>query len=195
METFLAGLDPVWVYVVVGILTFGESAAFLGLLFPGEVGLVAAAALGTAVGVDPISLAAVAAVCATAGGLVGYRIGGRYGPDLIRRPAIAKRLGARWEQLQPVMRGPRGDVVVAVARFNQVTRAIAPALAGLVGMQPLRFVVANTVGAAVWAATFVALGHFAAEFWASASRWVHLGGAAIIVAYVAATLVARARRA
>lgn len=46
MEAFIASLDPWLIYLVVAVLTFGESAAFLSLVFPGEVALVAAAALG-----------------------------------------------------------------------------------------------------------------------------------------------------
>jgi hypothetical protein len=68
MDTFLAALDPWLIYLVVGALTFGESAAFLGLLLPGEIALVGAAAVAMAVGVNPVTLAVVAAGCSALGG-------------------------------------------------------------------------------------------------------------------------------
>lgn len=75
METFLAGLDPLLIYLVVAGLAFGESVSFLSFFLPGEVALVTAAALAGPVGTDPIVLGAVAATAAAAGGWCGYELG------------------------------------------------------------------------------------------------------------------------
>lgn len=75
MENFLAGLDPIVIYMVVGGLAFGESVSFLSFFLPGEVALVTAAALAGPVGTDPIVLGAVAATAAAAGGWCGYELG------------------------------------------------------------------------------------------------------------------------
>jgi membrane-associated protein len=180
VDAFIASLDPWLIYLVVGMLTLGESAAFLSLVFPGEVALVAAAALGLTAGVDPLMLGGVATVGALVGGLLGYAIGRRYGRRLMSWGPISRRLGDRMTQLRPLLTGPEAGPLVAVARFNQITRAVVPALAGMAGMGKVRFAVSNAVGAMVWATVFTAIGFYAAEWWRSTSQLVHIALAALL---------------
>lgn len=194
MQEFLASLDPWSIYLIVGLLTFGESAAFVSLVFPGEVGLVAAAALGISAGVDPFLLASVAALGALLGGVLGYSIGRRYGRRLVTWDPIARRLGERMAHLGPMLAGPEAGALVAVARFNQVTRAVVPALAGMAEMGRVRFTVANGVGALLWAAVFTAIGFYAAEWWRNTSGLVHLILAITLVVGTSAWFLTRARR-
>lgn len=194
VEAFLSSLDPWLIYGVVAVLTFGESAAFLSLVFPGEVGLVAAAAVGATAGLDPWVLAAVATVGALLGGLAGYTIGHRYGPRLMRWDPIERRLGDRMRELRPMLASSDAGALVAVARFNQITRAVVPALAGVADMGWMRFAVANAVGALIWAAVFTAIGHYAAEFWQSTSGLVHLVGAMLVLVVAVLWLLSRSRK-
>lgn len=194
METFLESLDPWLIYVVIAALTFGESAAFLSLVLPGEVGLVAAAALSGSAGVDPLMLVGVATLGALVGGVVGYAIGHRYGMRLMRWGPIAKRLGSEMEELHPSLVGPKAGVLVGLARFNQVTRAVVPALAGMVEMGRTRFALANALGALVWASVFTAIGYYAAEWWQSTSGIVHAVAAVALVFGVGGWWLFRWRR-
>lgn len=194
VDVFLASIDPWLVYIFILVMTFGESAAFLGLIFPGEVALVAAAALGVSAGVDPIMLGAVATTGALAGGILGYGIGSRYGLRLISWGPIERRLGDRMEELRPMLAGTEAGALVAVARFNQVTRAVVPALAGMAGMGRWRFAVANAIGALVWAVAFTAIGFYAAEWWHSTSTMVHIPILAAVVAVAGYWLIKRWRR-
>lgn len=193
VENFIASLDPWLIYVVIGFLTFGESAAFLSLVFPGEVAVVAAAALGVSAGLDPIVLAGVAALGALVGGVFGYSMGRRYGPTLISWRPIDRRLGHRMDQLRPLLAGNEAGALVAVSRFNQITRAVVPALAGMAEMGRLRFAVANGVGAVIWAAAFTAIGFYAAEWWRSTSGLVHLMMAVLLVAGLVAWMLVKRR--
>lgn len=194
MEAFLASLDPWLIYLVVALLTFGESAAFISLVFPGEIGLVAAAALGVSAGIDPFMLAAVAALGAALGGTAGYAVGRRYGSRLITWERIARRLGDRIARLRPMLAAPEAGALVAVARFNQIARAVVPALAGMAEMGRMRFAVANALGAVVWAAVFTAIGFYAAEWWNNTSGLVHLLAAAAMLAAASGWLLLRRRR-
>lgn len=195
MEDFLQSLDPWLIYAVIAALTFGESAAFLSLVLPGEVGLVTAAALGNAAGLNPVLLAGVAAVGALLGGVVGYAVGQRYGPGLLEWEPIARRLGPEIEELRPSLVGPRAAALVVLARFNQVTRAVVPALAGMVSMGRTRFALANGLGAVVWAVVFTAVGYLAAEWWRTTSGLVHaVVAAALIVGFGGWWLWRRRRR-
>lgn len=194
MEAFFSSIDPWLIYVVVALLTFGESAAFLSLVFPGEIGLVAAAALGASAGVEPILLVVVATLGAVTGGLFGYSMGRRYGDRILAWGPISTRLGAKMIEMRPLISGPEAGALVAVARFNQITRAVVPALAGMAGMGRIRFVTANAIGAILWAGVFTAIGHYAAEWWNSTSGLVHLIAAVVIVSAAGAWLLLRWRR-
>lgn len=194
MEEFLASLDPLLIYGIVGLLTFGESAAFLSLVFPGEIALVAAAALGVSSGVDPVILGAVATLGALLGGLFGYGLGRRYGPRIVEWEPINRKLGHRMGELRPMVAGSEAGALVAVARFNQITRAVVPALAGMAEMGRVRFAVANGLGAIAWAAVFTAIGFYAAEWWHSTSGMVHLMAAVVLALGAAWWLLARWRK-
>lgn len=193
MDAFISSLDPWLIYVVIAALTLGESAAFLSLVFPGEIALVAAAALGVSTGVDPVVLAGVATLGALVGGALGYALGRRYGRRLMAWEPISRRLGDRMTQLGPLLAGPEAAPLVAVARFNQITRAVVPALAGMAEMGRLRFAVANGVGALIWASVFTAIGYYAAEWWRSTSGLVHLIMAILLASGLAAWWFTRRR--
>lgn len=194
MGEFLASLDPLVVYTVVALLTFGESAAFLSLVLPGEVTLVAAAALGATSGVDPVLLAGIATVGALTGGMLGYAIGRRYGPKLVAWDPIRRRIGDRMATLHPMVSGPEAGALVAVARFNQITRALVPALAGMASMGRVRFAVANGVGALLWSTLFTGLGYYAGEWWQSTSGLVHVVMVLVVVSGGGWWLLARRGR-
>ena len=139
-------------------------------------------------------LAGVATLGALTGGLFGYVIGRRYGQRLVSWEPIDRRFGPRMGQLGPMLAGPESGALVAVARFNQITRAVVPALAGMVEMGRVRFAVANGVGALVWAALFTAVGYYAAEWWRSTSGLVHLATAVVVAIAGVWWLLARRRK-
>jgi membrane-associated protein len=194
VQEFLSSLDPWLIYLIVGLLTLGESAAFLSLVFPGEIALITAAAIGLSAGVDPILLAGVATVGAVVGGILGYAIGRRYGSRLVAWEPISRRFEQRITELRPLLSGPEAGALVAVARFNQITRAVVPALAGMAHMGRLRFAVANGIGALIWAVVFTAIGYYAAEWWHNTSGLVHVVMALAFVGVVFSWLVVKKRR-
>jgi membrane-associated protein len=194
VQEFLSSLDPWLIYLIVGLLTLGESAAFLSLVFPGEIALVAAAAIGLSSGIDPILLAGVATVGAVVGGILGYAIGRRYGSRLVSWEPISRRIGQRMTELRPMLAGPEAGALVAVARFNQITRAVVPALAGMAQMGRVRFAVANGIGALIWAAVFTAIGYYAAEWWHNTSGVIHFVMAIALIAMLASWLFFKRRR-
>jgi undecaprenyl-diphosphatase len=71
--------------------------------------------------------------------------------------------------LRPLLSGQEAGALVAVARFNQATRAVVPALAGMAEMARVPFAVANGIGALIWASVFTVIGYYAAEWWHNTS--------------------------
>jgi membrane protein DedA with SNARE-associated domain len=138
-----------WAAAVIFVTAFGESFAFLSLLFPGTTLLIAAGALmahGT-LSAAPVLIGAV--LGATLGDTVSYWIGRRFGGG------IAK--------LWPFSRNPEllpsgirffarhGGKSVFIGRFFGPMRAIIPLAAGLMRMPPGWFWLANIASAVVWA--------------------------------------------
>ena len=79
-----------WSPLVVFGLAAGESAAFLGLFLPGEVTVILGGVLAGA-GVVPLWVMLVASVLgAVAGDSVGFWLGSRFGPSMLRRPGLAR---------------------------------------------------------------------------------------------------------
>jgi membrane protein DedA with SNARE-associated domain len=97
-------------------------------------------------------------------------------------------------ELRPMLSGPEAGALVTVARFNQITRALVPALAGMAEMGRMRFAVANGIGALLWASVFTAIGYYAAEWWRSTSGSVHIAMAVILLSGFGGWLVLRWRR-
>lgn len=167
----LQALDPTLVIVLVGLLVFGESAALLGLIVPGEVGLFAAGALA-ATGHLPLAPLLVAAlVGAFAGQWVGYELGRRWGAPLLARaaryPSLARHL-PRAEQLVQ----ERGTSVVLLSRWAGPLRALVPLLVGSSQMRRDRFLVANLAGGALWIGGVGGAGWLAARGATSAAAWL-----------------------
>lgn len=184
METFLAGLDPLLIYLVVAALAFGESVSFLSFFLPGEVALVTAAAVAGPVGTHPFLLGGVAIVAAMAGGWCGYELGLRFGPALVRWGPVGGRVKDRLPAISDTLQRGRGFAIVVAGRFNQFTRALVPAVAGMTGMSRRGFLLANAAGALVWGAGFTLVGYLAAEWWRTSSGAAH-AVIAVVLASVA----------
>jgi membrane-associated protein len=159
------------VYAALFALVFAESAAFLGLLVPGELALAAAGALSVAGDVSLGWVLGVAFVAAVLGQAVAFVLGRRLGPRMIAaaeaRPRIARDL--------PVARHlllARGARVVVASRWVGALRALVPMLAGASGFPARRFMVAQTAAAAIWVGAVVAVGRVAAQGAADPHGWL-----------------------
>ena len=160
-----------WAVVVMFITAFGESFAFLSLLFPGTTLLIAAGALikTGALPLAPIILGAI--VGAVLGDSVSYWVGRKYGGALAR--------------IWPFTRNPdlipagirfferHGGKSVFIGRFFGPVRAVIPLAAGIMLMPRGRFWFANITSALIWAPLLLfagdLLGHAGERMFGSAS--------------------------
>lgn len=189
---WLLDLEPMLVIAMIAVLAFGESAAFLGLVVPGELALIVAGG-GAALGYLDIRLVLLAAVLgAILGSWAGYAIGAKWGLRLLGWHPLRRRLGGSADRVVDHLH-TRGVLVVVMSRFHSVTRALAPALAGAAGMRPRMFALANLIGAVCWSLAFGGAGYLIGQSATLISHGALVASSVIAVALLGVVLVGRRR--
>jgi len=177
--------------VVVGGVIGLES---IGLPFPGESVLILAGIFaGTKHDLNIFAVVVTAASAAIVGQMVGYVIGREFGYYLLLRYGPYVRITESRIKLGEYLFLRHGGKILIIARFVPVLRSIAGILAGANRMPWRRFMLANVVGALVWAAFF----GFAAYMLGRQIERVAgplvmvIGAATVIVLVIAAIFVGR----
>ena len=166
-----------WTYLLVGVLAFLETGAFVGLVAPGETTVLVGGLVAGQGQIDLFVLIAIVWSCAVAGDLTSYTIGRRLGRDWLLRHG--QRLKITEDRLRQVERffERHGGLTILVGRFIGLARALAPFIAGTSRMPLRTFVPYDVVGAGAWAATFCVLGYL---FWRSFSQVTEIAGRATL---------------
>ncbi len=183
--------NPTWAHLAVFLVALVESLAVVGLIVPGVIMMLGAGALIATGALQfwPVCLWAVAG--AVAGDGLSYWLGRHF----------QGRLTTMW----PFSRYPEsldsgvrffekyGGKSVAFGRFVGPVRAVIPMVAGMMGMPPGRFLVANVLSAVAWAPAYLLPGivfgaslELAAE---AAVRLVALVLALVVLLWLAAWAV------
>ena len=159
----LGGGIGAWAYAVVGGLAFLETSAFVGLVAPGEMAVVLGGVLAGRGSLELPLLLAVVWTAAVTGDVCGYLLGRRAGRPFVLRHG--HRVGATEARFATVERFFRrhGTKAVVIGRFAGVVRSLGPFTAGASAMPATRFLLADLVGAGLWAATFTTLGYLFAD--------------------------------
>lgn len=176
--------------LAVMVLAFLESAALVGLVVPGETGVLACSAVAAAADAPwPVFVGGVA-VAVVAGDVAGFVLGQRWGAR-IRSSRIGRRIGEdRWRGADALLRRHGGHAVV-VGRFLPVAQALMPLLAGAIGMSRRRFLRSSAVGALLWSGLYVNAGFLLGESADDRGASLALVGIAPIVAVIAVTVGGR----
>ncbi|MDQ3675815.1 MAG: DedA family protein [Actinomycetota bacterium] len=190
LEAGLADLSErlgTWTYVLVAILAFLETGAFIGLLAPGETAVLLGGVVAAHGEVDLALIILLTWVAAAGGDLVSFLLGRRLG----RRFVVVRgpRLGLTPDRLERVegFFDRHGPKAILAGRFVGIVRAVAPFLAGASRMRPRAFVPWSLLGTALWATVFVLVGYaFSQSFGLAADILTHgaLGLAVVVLAIV-----------
>lgn len=181
-----------WTYLLVGVMAFLETGAFVGLIAPGETAMLVGGLVAGQGQIDVFTLIAIAWACAVAGDVTSLFLGRRLGRRfLIRHGPKVSISEERLRQVEGFF-DRHGGKAILLGRFIGLVRAIAPFLAGSSGMTLRRFLPYDVIGAGLWTSSFILLGYV---FWASFDQVLHYAekGAlglgttlAVVVAIVAA---------
>ena len=166
--------------VVAGVIGL-ESA---GIPVPGESVLIAASIFaGSHHSLNIVSVVVTATAAAIVGQMVGYVIGREYGYWLLLRYGGYLRITESRIKLGEYLFLRHGGKIIFIARFVPMLRALAGILAGANRMPWRQFMLANVVGACIWAAFF----GFAAYM--LGRQFEKVAGPLVIVIGVAAVIV------
>jgi membrane-associated protein len=184
-----------WAYLAVPALAFLETAAFVGLLVPGETAVVVGGVVAERGDVALAAMIALVWVGAVTGDLVSFALGRRLGRPFL--DSHGERLRIRPEHVERVERffGRYGGRAVVVGRFVGILRALTPFVAGASRLPLRRFLPYSLVGALAWASTFTVVGYaFASSFESAGETAAHIALAGAVLAAVALVVATRLRR-
>jgi membrane protein DedA with SNARE-associated domain/membrane-associated phospholipid phosphatase len=185
-----------WTYVLVGVLAFLETGAFVGLVAPGETVVIAGGVVAGEGTIALLPLIGLVWICAVLGDTTSFFIGRRLGRGFLERHG--HRVGITPDRLHQVEGyfDRHGGKTILIGRFIGLVRALAPFIAGSSGLAYRRFLPYSIVGTGLWASAFCVLGYI---FWRSFDRVVDIAGRAVFgfgvtVALIVGVVVAYKKR-
>ena len=145
-----------WAAAVMFVTAFGESFAFVSLLFPGTSLLIAAGALMAAGSLPYLPIVVGAVTGAVLGDTVSFWIGHRFGGGIARVWPFSRNPELLSSGIPFFSR--HGGKSVFIGRFFGPIRAVIPLAAGVMRMPRDRFWFANVTSAIVWAPMLLLVG-------------------------------------
>ena len=144
-------LDSLSPYGEIGLILiiFAETGLLIGFFLPGDSLLFTAGLLANE---GRLNLAAILVGCgiaAVAGDQLGFTIGTRMGPRLLRRQD-SRFFKREYVERTEAFFDRHGSKTIVLARFVPIVRTFAPVLAGIGSMKRRTFVTFNVGGALVW---------------------------------------------
>jgi membrane protein DedA with SNARE-associated domain/membrane-associated phospholipid phosphatase len=184
----IAGTLGKWTYLLVGVLAFLETGAFIGLVAPGDAAIVIGGVVAGQGEIDIRLLIGLVWIAALAGDSSSYFIGKRLGREfLVKHGPRLKITEPRLEQVEKYMHRYGGSTIL-VGRFIGIVRALAPFIAGASHLPYRRFLPYDVIGAGLWAASFCMLGYVFSQNLGAVINYAQRG--ALIFGWTIATIVA-----
>jgi undecaprenyl-diphosphatase len=175
-----------WGYYLLLLASLFETAPLVGMLIPGQT-LVIAGGFFVKLGILHFApLIFIVSIGAILGDTIGYLIGRKYGYRFIAKYGKYFFLKeSNFEKVQKLMHGHTGKSLI-IGRFNSITRAIAPLIAGSSKVDAKKFFLYNIVGGILWAFAFVMLGYIFGQSYEIASKYV---GSLFFIAVILSVII------
>jgi membrane protein DedA with SNARE-associated domain/diacylglycerol kinase family enzyme len=171
-----------WAYPTVAAFAFLETAAFVGLVAPGETAVLVGGVVAARGEVELLPLIGLVWLAAAAGDLASFVAGHRLGRPFLERHGARLRLGPERLARVEAFYAQHGGKAVLLGRFTGLIRAVSPFVAGASGLGLRRFLVWSLAGSLAWAATFTLVGYgFADSFADSGETAARIALAAVLL--------------
>ncbi|HEV7203813.1 MAG TPA: DedA family protein [Jatrophihabitans sp.] len=169
-----------------------EASAFVGVIIPGEIGVILGGVLANQHKLPLLAVGLAGVAGAVIGDSIGYWVGLRYGAALLSK--IPNRV-LKPEHITAAEDSIRrfGGKSVFIGRFTAALRALIPGLAGMSRLPYPRFLAWNALGGLLWAVGFTVLGYLAGSQYARIEHYANYLGLALLV-LIAVALIVRHRR-
>lgn len=144
---------PYWAGAAIFLVSLAESLVGVGLFVPGALilfGIGALVAVGT---LDLWAALAWTAAGAVAGDAISYWVGRHFREQLRTLRPFRRHPG--WLEKGEAFFRRHGGKSILLGRFVGPVRPVIPAVAGMLGMTPLRFFTANVLSALAWAPAYI----------------------------------------
>ena len=152
-----------WTYLIVGLLAFLETGAFVGLVAPGETVVVLAGAVAGQGATSVVLTIGVVWLSAYLGDTCSYLLGDRLGRDWVVKHGPRLRITPeRFKQVEEYF-AKHGGKTILVGRFIGLVRALAPFVAGSSRMPYRQLAPYSILGTGLWATLFTLLGYYASK--------------------------------
>lgn len=163
----VGGALGTWTYLLVGVLCFLESGAFVGLVIPGETAIIVGGVVAAQGELDIVVLIGLVWASAVAGDLFSFMLGRRLGREfLVKHGPKVQITEERIEQVERFY-DRHGGKAVFLGRWVGLVRAVSPFLAGSSGMPLRRFVPYDVLAAGAMGTLFCMIGYV---FWHSLDK-------------------------
>lgn len=177
-----------WTYLLVGLLAFLETGAFVGLVAPGEAAVVVGGVVAGQGVIDIRLLIGVVWFAAFMGDSVSFYFGRRLGREfLVKHGPRVKITEERLGQVERYM-NEHGGKTILIGRFIGLVRALAPFIAGSSNMPYRRFMPYDIIGSGLWAGFFCMLGYVFSNNIDAVLQWAQRG--LLIFGWTVAVIVA-----
>ena len=177
-----------WSYLVISLAAALESAAFLGLLIPGESIMLASGFFAHQGLLELDAVLVVGILGAIVGDNIGYQLGSHLGREWLIRHGTRFGLKSKRLDKAEAFFARHGAKAVFFGRFIGFARALVPFLAGASRMRYRQFIVYNAIGAVLWTLSCALLGYFLGASWRVAGQWISRTGLIIGVLLAAAAI-------
>ena len=175
-----------WGYWIILFAAMLEASPFFGLLIPGQL-IVIIGGFFVKLGIlDIWDTILVVSLGAILGDLMGYLLGRKYGYSFITRYGkyfFFKR--EYFEKTKKLMKHHVGKTLI-IGRFNSLTRAFAPFVAGSSEIPFIKFLTYNIIGGISWAVSFVMIGYIFGKGYEIAAQYI---GKFIFIAIVLSVII------
>ncbi len=183
MESFVAylsTLDPLWIYVSVGVIAFIEN---VFPPFPSDVLVVAAGSFSAAKNVDPVLTVAIATAGSTLGFITMYTVGEWFGRKILDAGKISFLPLDQVARVEEWFR-KYGYAVVVANRFLAGTRAVVSFMAGISDLKLLPCVILSFVSALIWNTLLIVAGYSLGANWRDIVYYLESYGEAVTILIV-----------
>jgi membrane-associated protein len=116
---------------------------------------------------------------ATVGDQVGYWVGRRFGPRILERLPSRLRGSSHLRASRDYV-ARHGAAAVFIGGWAASLHPLTPTIAGVSGVPPRRFAIANALGAMTWAIATATLGYLAAAGYRSVLSRLSISGAIVV---------------